>query len=492
MTNKKPIENASFLDVALSTFSNAPQMEQKIRSLKTLMRGGTVHSVRNDPRFAKGIEQTIEELRSTPDPRQALLALTVLTRVASRVKNERKKLIEEIEQALQSPLPQLAILDDADDRAYAAQALKWATGDWVLPYIAQAIVHEEAGEKTRSELIRILLNIAPDLTTAFQALRKPLEVWQPETESPGDSAAKRLKRIFVAIRRELLLQECPPGDELGAMLQGLVLDTFRTVGAPSTPSVAAEITSEVALVLHALVRTRFSLAVDGATYGVMHVLARWFLKGMWPEVTKPSLNTLSHDIVEAITLLAKQGITDDQLLHCLVLFEGSQDNAIKRTRAIADHLPGLPNEIAQWLRKGRVRKHAGGADLLAASSQMAADPDLALLLVDSRRVMRMIEETGQDLLNEVRVFEPALESSTMDLLKMVESLADGVRALASKRNLQIRGQVGDVVEYSPSEHVGVGGRIFGARRVRILRPLVERVRSENVSEVIIRAVVEPA
>jgi hypothetical protein len=86
MNEKNSTEMKPPVEAALRMFAAAVPMEQKIRALKALMKGGAVHSVRDDPRFANGVEDAVREVRSAVNPRQKLLALTVLARIASRMK----------------------------------------------------------------------------------------------------------------------------------------------------------------------------------------------------------------------------------------------------------------------------------------------------------------------------------------------------------------------------------------------------------------------
>ncbi len=465
-------------------------MEEKIRGLKALMRGGTIHSVKNDPRFGNALEDVLARVRSTSDPKQKLLALTVPMRVASRIKSRKVKLKEELGDILHVAPPALSELGDADDRFYAAQALKFASGDWVIPYLARSIVEEEAGEKARSELVQIFLETTTDLSCAFNALRKPITEFRPETELPGDSAAKRLKRILSAVRKVLLLTEQQTGDDIGRAIHRLVEDAFRRAGPPNSRNVAADITSEIAGFLHDLVRTHFSLAAESSTYRALYVPSRWFLKGRWPVDAQHSLSTLSRDIEEAIALLARQDIADDELLKSLALVEGSRSDALNITSRIASRTNGLSREIVQWLRRGRVPTKTREAELMAESSLLAADRAIALLLLDSRRLTQALEGAGQDILNEVRIFEPGLEDDMKRILARARGVAIGVNALVGKRSLKMRGEPGEVVDYSQVEHEGIDGPITGTRRVRIVNPLVERVLGDNVPQIVLKAVVE--
>lgn len=491
MSEKKQIDDKSFAEAALCAFANAGKMEGRISSLKELMKGGTIHLVQDDPRFAEGIGGAIEEVRSGGDPKQKLLALSVIARIASRLKSKRNELKQAIAVDLKAPPPKLSGLSDAEDRAYVAQALRWAAGEWLIPYLGRSIVEEETGEKARGELVRVLLEKAPDLAGAFNALRKPLAEWHPETGAPSDSTAKRLKRILSAIRQKLPLIEASPGDDVGKVVEGLVRDAFRKVGQPESLDKAADIVTEIALFLHDLVRTRSSLETEAAVYMAMRIPSRWFAGQIWPESARKSLAVLSLDIEKAITLLAKQGTPDDKLLGSLALMEGSREGALRITSRIADRTTGLDKDIIQWLRRGRVTGRVRGAELIAESNRMDSDQALALLLIDSRRLVQMIDGPGYDLLNEMHIFEPDHKPSIELLLKRARALAEDVRALASKRSLYMRGERGEVVDYSPIAHEGVDNSIVGARRVRIIRPLVERIRGDNIAEVVLMARVEP-
>lgn len=475
----------------MCAFANAGEMEQKIRSLKELMKGGTIHLVRDDPEFVQGVEDAIKAVQSSGDPRQKLLALTVIARVASRLKAKRDGLMQSIATTLQTPLPRLSELSDAEDRAYTAQTLRWAEGEWVIPYLGKSIVEEGAGEKARSELVQILLEKAPDLASAFSALRKPLAEWHPETDAPSDSTAKRLKRILSVIRRELRQIEKPAGSDTGKVVEGFFADAFRNVGQPKSLDKATDVVVEFSLFLHDLVRTRFSLATEGEVYMAMRVPSRWFVGRMWPKNARKSLTVLAFDIEEAITLLAKQGIADNKLLESLALMKGSREEALKITSRIADRTTGLNKDVIQWLRRGRVTGRVRGAELIAESARMDSDQALALLLIDSRRLVQIIDGLGHDFLDEMHIFEPNHKASIEILLKRAKFLAEEVRALAGKRSLYLRGERGEVVDYSPTEHEGVDDSMVGVRRARIVRPLVERVRGDGTTEVVLVAQVEP-
>ena len=104
MNEKKSTETKLSVEAPLRIFAETGPMEQRIRGLKALMKGGAIHSLLADPRFTKGVEDVVRETRSAADPKQRLLALTVLARIASRIKAKRDELGREMAAALQTPL----------------------------------------------------------------------------------------------------------------------------------------------------------------------------------------------------------------------------------------------------------------------------------------------------------------------------------------------------------------------------------------------------
>ena len=335
-----------------------------------------------------------------------------------------------------------------------------------------------------------MLAKAPDLAAAFTALRGPLADLRPDTEAPADSVGKRLKRILAALRKEILLADNPAGRDVGEALEALVAAAFRGVGEPASPRVAEDVTIELARLLHDLAKFRFSLATEASTYSVLRIPARWYPHGRWPPRARKALDVVSRTVEEAMTLLAKQGVTDDGLMKALTTVEGSRERALRVTARIAARTSGLRKDVAQWLRKGRVTRAGPGTELLFESGLLAADRALAHLLIDSGRLVELLDESGQELLHDVRDAAPGRESRTMALLNRAKALAEGVRALAGKRSLRVRGTPGDIVEYSPIEHQGLDGAVTGARHVRIVRPLVERLRGDGATEVVVEAGVE--
>ena len=493
MSQNFPPDLSSQFNDPLITFSDAKSLEQKTLAIKGLMKGGAIHAAHKDLRFSKGLNETINRLNSTKDAKEILLSLAILSRVANRIKPYKEGLKPQINAILRNAPPPLSILDEAEDRAYVAQSLRyWATGDWIVSYVALCIVNEETGEKVRSELIRTLFCESQDLTIAFKEIQRQLVSWEPKTESPGDSVARRLKRIFSSMRREILSIEKPSGSEIGTAINSIIVDSFRKTDPPRDRKVAIDFVAETAFLIHDVIRTNFSIASISSTYLPLTTLSRWFAPISWPQATRSALQKLSQDIQEAILMKARQGLPDDELLKFLTLIEGSRTVALRLTSQIADRTPSLNKEMTQWLRRGRVTKNVDSTEIVAENSFLASDTALAFLLLDSFRLVELLEADSQDILTEMRIFNPELEEMVKKILELSGALTKGVEALAKRRSLFCRGEIGNIVDYSSLEQEPVSGSVVGATKVRVIRPLVERIRSDQVPEIVVKAIVNRA
>ena len=109
MTDTTSTGQAKSVEAALCRFAQSDSMADRLRSLRELMKGGAIHAAQADPRFAAGIDRTVEALRSAADPKERLRALAVVARVTSRLKGRRTELGREIAAALEAPRPRLAV-----------------------------------------------------------------------------------------------------------------------------------------------------------------------------------------------------------------------------------------------------------------------------------------------------------------------------------------------------------------------------------------------
>lgn len=450
------------------------------------------HKAVTDSRFKIGLKrmQSVAADNSSSQ-NDRLLALATLARIAATVKSLRTVIFDEFQQLLVEPLPIPSILCDVDDRNYIGQACAAASHGWIKEYAAKAIIYEESGEQARQSFFAALVKSTDDLETAFRILSQHLHSWVPETEDPGSTVARRLRRILSAARAIVLETMPEPGDEPGEALSKLITAAFAGVASIANFEVLGETSEELAGVVHEIVRLRFSLAMKASTYSSLGVMQELFPRNLWLKVTAKSrsLATVASDICEAILVLSRQGVTDSALVRQLSTAVGNNELARTRLKELAKKT-GLSPEVRTWLAEGKLEAPKTIGPEAGESRKLSDDALLADLLVDSLR-FRISEETGrQQILPEFEILNPTLANEVKRLMNYALGLCDAVAVIAKRRGLKLRGAPGDEEDFSPLDHEVVGAPV-GVRRVRVIRPVVEQIREDGIPFVIRKGLVEP-
>jgi hypothetical protein len=276
----------------------------------------------------------------------------------------------------------------------------------------------------------------------------------------------------------------------------MVRSPFKKTGRPETELVAREVADELLALIHELIRARFSLATEAATYEALYVAEDWLSPRRWPAFAKSSAHAriLVADLREALTILARQGRTDATLLRLLTRAAGSEEAVRAATSQIAQQ-PGLSPEVREWLvHLGDVpRRPAPRTETLAAESQeLAENAFLADLLIEAEQLARRSEIVRQEVLPEVKILAPTLAAQLEGHVGQGFAISEAIRSLARRRSLEVRGRPGEVIEFSPLEHEIVDGTEAGVRYVRIRKPTVVYVRPDSVPVVVRKALVEVA
>ncbi len=150
-------------------------------------------------------------------------------------------------------------------------------------------------------------------------------------------------------------------------------------------------------------------------------------------------------------------------------------------------LPGVGANVKNWLISGKDKPVTEQKQ--SETQQLSDDARLAHLLVDSLRFQAHGNVIAQQLLPEIEILDPRAAGPISRLLQQGIGLCDAIQSMARRKNLTARGQAGDEEDFAPLEHNLVGDAT-GARRVRVIRPVVEQTRVEGVSFVIIKGLAE--
>lgn len=476
---------------ALSAFATAKDVESQHRAIVDLVRSRRIHDIVSDGAFREGLARLADAVRTGSTPAERLTAIAALERAAAVSKPLRPLVDEHLRRAVVAPLEDLHALKDADDRLYAAKSWRAVrNGERYLDLLATAAVREELGEAIRKECIEGVVVLSTDVAAALDRLRSVLIGAKIATKKPGDSLGRRLKRLLQAVSDALAKSYRPVGRQAGRALALCVAFSARVHGRPDSAVVKASVVERIAALVHEMVRSGFSLAAEHRTYEALAVAQEWFKQNEWQDLCQSSdwMSRVQNDIGEALLLLARLGLTDDDLRRALDTVCGSSERADAVCRKMATENGDISREVRDWLVKARRRTRSAHA---GESQARSIDQVLAELLLDMDRLAHAADVVKTNVLPEVSTVLSQSEGALTRLADMADVMANKLALARTWRRLRIRNQdVGREIEYSPREHLYRANGSPG-RRVRLISPIVERITDDDVPQVILKGVVEP-
>ena len=476
---------------SLSAFASAatPAAERRA-ALTALITAKVLPKQADDPAVAEGRAHLLALVfAQNAAPEHRLLAIAECIRLGQVVKRWAPEIAQQLRPAFAQELPAMQLLTDADDRLNLARACALMSAAWLPAYLAKAIAEEETGEKARTEMMAALLARSPDLATALRELANTFQALRPSTEDPGETAAKRLARTLAALRNTLLEVELDAGDEPGKALYEMLALPLSDLGKPQTEKVQIDLVREALLTVHDIVRTRISVVADPQMYSVVAYCRRLIGSTSWPKELNNPLERLITDVSEALILLGRQGQCDQALLGQLDVLCSHSERARALARDLAAKHPELPEDVRDWLERGRMRvaRQASESAIEAAASN--ADESIGLALQAARRARAVRDNLHEPLLANLEIYEPTMAPAARELLDRVQALAVQVEQAASLRALDLYGVPGEEIEMSPKFFTVVGGT--PRQRMLVKQPAIVRKRPDgSVGDVIAKGIVE--
>ncbi|MFL9906755.1 hypothetical protein [Paraburkholderia sp. RL17-337-BIB-A] len=473
----------------LAAFAGDVSPEQRRDALTGLIAVKFLPKEAEHPAVIAGRDRLLHDACRHPDDRLRLVAIAESIRLAQVVKRWLPDVTKALEPAFANELPALSLLQDADARLNVARACALFDRTWLPDYLARSVADEEQGEKARTELIGALLSRSRTLADALIALSQPFVRVKPVTESPGDSLARRLTRTLSSLRMALVESDLEAGADPGQALTSLVTGPLNATGKPQDDKAKTELTREVLLTVHDIVRTRFSVVAEPTMYQVVSYCRRLFGGSGWPDDLATPLERLVTDVTEALLLLGRQGKRNQPLREQLDVLCKYPERARVIAKNLAARHPELDEDVRVWLDTGRVRLER---DLRVAAVEVeagSADAAIGLALEAARLARHASDGVRGQLLSGLEIFEPSLVSPTQGLLDRVKQVAVQVEQVAALRNVQLLGTPGEEVEVSPKffEVVGDSPRA----RMVVRQPAVVRTRGDGaVGDVLLKGLVE--
>jgi len=451
-----------------------------------LTRARILAAVVRQPEFRRVLDDIANDAFS-PDDSVRAGALALMMRIAMTVRAARSAVEARIRELLQIPYPSLSSLADAGEREYLAQALCLASGPAAVEHLANEAVREEQAENAREILVRGLVAISPCLAEALKKMSSALKGIRFDTLEPEVSRARRLLRLLRALSGPVRDTDLELGERSGKQLADLA--KVGELGVRDEPTLRSQLAEATLEATSDIIRLHFVAATNPETYAGALAVRAWFVPASWPDELHATLVRLGRQISGAIELLAKQGVADDRLRDVLVVILG-EFAAKARLSRLSEELSGIDDDVRRWLSFGTSRTMRNTNAVVEEGVYSIADAIIGELLRTASRAERTFDLEGPDLAKVLEILDPPQAEAAGRIIAQARALAGLARTLAVQRNLRLRGEVGDEVDYSPHEHE-LGSRSVGSRRVRLRSPGVERSVTGQPLEIVLKADVEP-
>lgn len=472
----------------LNTFATTDDSAERVQALTDLMTVKAIPKRADDPRFALGLDCWVNLANDkATNPRDRLLAIAELIRATQQQKKRQPLLIERVRPALRQPLPPLTLLEDAEDRLNVARAMTMVDEPWLQAYRADSVANETA-PKPRAEMMNGIVARAASIADVLDLLTEAFDGKRPDTENPADSMAKRLAKTLEIFRTSVLSSLLEAGPDVGKKLDSFVRTALTATGRPQDESAQVELTREVALALHDLVRSRFSIATEPQTFQVVQYCRAFFTSISWPREVQSEMGLLVQDVSEALVMLGRMGVPNQDLLNKLELVCGIKERARAVAIQLADRHAEIDESIRNWLRTGRMVTTIAASDVLQESLLASIDEVLGMALIEAR-AFKERSEAEQRLTNSLEIFDPTLVPVLKGVVSQSFSMLAAIEDLAKRRNLDLLGTVGEELEFAPKYFDPLG--TLRGTRVVVHRPAVVKTTSQgSVGTVVKKGLVE--
>jgi len=472
----------------LNRFSLGPSTADRWIAVRELMAARKLLDIVDTGAFESGL-MSISETAKSSQGIERLVAVDLLMRLAGFVKRIAPKIESILNDALQTPIPSLGLLEDtnrlpkgakpAELRENIASALRYAVGDWVLSFTLKALLCEDRSQRCRIELAQRLVERESNIDSWFVSITDlPLKQLvglpsnNPQSAARLTGIAEALKKVISENRSYLIVT-----NQSGLGLAKLVRALVQISRSQTIPKGLDKAAASIADLLDEILSVKLTLIVEPEMFVVLELFERWWRPLPYPRSLLVRLAPVSEKIITAITFRARWGHRSTDLAIRLRQSSADQNTAVRRLREIAQGERGLEPSVEDWLRGRKMRRSDGGgaAEAFTAAANEDLTEAIALLLLDT------ITARG-----EQKVLSEAVP------LDYVQRLVQGVETLARRRRLEVVGEEGETVEFRPLEHRMLSGASPRRSDVKILRPMIARRRHDGSRDVVVQAVVDDA
>ena len=150
-------------------------------------------------------------------------------------------------------------------------------------------------------------------------------------------------------------------------------------------------------------------------YSVVAYCRRLLGRTSWPKDLTSPLERLITDVSEALILLGRQGQCDQTLLGQLDVLCSHPERARALARDLAKKHPELPEDVRDWMERGRIRAVRPASESAIEAAASNADESIGLALQAARRARAMRDNLHEPLLANLGRVNNQWAMSILDL-----------------------------------------------------------------------------
>ncbi len=434
--------------------STAPTIEPfTVRELRNLIKDRKLTKEYSQTEEFTALISGLEKVLATEEGDPFWLGLSIAGRAASVSKPMELIFNKKIAERLQSPLPSFLVLQDGEDRWYLAKALQVADPTSVSDLAYHELVREDVGEKARKTWSEIAFAASGSREDLLRQINRTLSQVFGSKKSRSDSMARRIRRIFAAIKDDLILSDLPSGPEYGTQLCTFFVGHFTDEG-PEDKNLRNDYAHEIIAALFDVSRLSLPVSSDPHTYDVVKEVKHW-----WHPATAPtSIDTLGRKLaqsgLETLLIFSRQGYRNVPLRRSLTEAMGRQSYE-KLAETLVNRDGTLTEDMATWIVTGGDAKSRQSSEVVEALSSERSNEDLSRLLIYLTSPETSSAEIAS-LSQEIEDLMPEHSSSLQALEKRLKQVVQVVKLMAKRNNVHLFLEVGDIAQFDPAQHEPIG------------------------------------
>ncbi|MGL4747749.1 MAG: hypothetical protein ACRCYF_08445 [Shewanella sp.] len=411
-----------------------------------------------------------------------LKAAASLGRLAAVARGRQSEIFESINLLLPDEPCDIELLDDGDEKSYASQSLLYIKYQWVIDYCFRQAILIDSAENARRTLIQTALKKCGDLSSAWLFCREAfIYLVTIDTAEARMKRARRVSRVWADVIRDW---DGDVGDGFGNNLS-VWLDVILSNSSSSVDSgVLVDIVNDALSMLIRVIELRFSNALSSESYMVLDTAIHRLGSRVWEDVIRHStvFYRIRLTLKEAALVLAKQNITDTNIMHLLIK---SYYSKVHVAPDITKHFSSAkeldPDVRDWWVSLGKVRKSRAISEHTVGHTE---DFYIGGLLIKVEENNNVIDKLERAVVPFLEISDPPLASTVKKATANFSEMASVVRQLARVRKLTYTGILGSVIEYNPLQHEMLDGHQYGIRRVRVVKDGVEKEFSGKIKTLV--------